>query len=103
MKNLYPNSNHRTLWQCLKCPHEVFISESDNIIRRISIFVKKDGKEYCLHWYVDTEDRDTIFTKKFDISVVNNVGEVIFSSDTVPENLTPATAYQKLLTYLIFL
>jgi hypothetical protein len=102
MKNLYPSGNIRIVWQCLNCPNEVRMSEVGGSIVRISIFVKKDDKEYCLHWHLDNGEKEA-YECKFDISIVSDLGTIIFKSDNVPENLTPTTAYQKLLTYLIFL
>jgi len=101
MKNL-SNPHSNGVWQCLQCPHEVRFQERNNSLARISIFVKKDDKEYCLHWYTNAFPVDQP-DNRFDISVVSDVGQTIFKSDIVPENLTPSNAYQKLLTYLTFL
>ncbi len=91
------------VWICKQCPNEVRIqAEKDTeteqhwINKHMSIFVKYNDKEFCLHWdYIN---------KQFDIrDTGKSTGTgYIFRTQVMPTTVTPTNALDKLRIYIVF-
>lgn len=91
----------RMVWICKNCIHEVRAAAEQNVetqvwvINDISIFVFYNDKEYCLH--------QDYLKHQFELIEVNDYSDGnIFRTTTMPINLTPTNALEKLKIYLLF-
>jgi hypothetical protein len=90
-------------WVCKQCPNEVRQMAEKDVdteewhVKHLSIFVRHNDKEYCLHWnYVN---------KHFDIrDIARFTGRdsYIFRLNVLPDSITLDNALDKLKTYLLF-
>ena|SRR5260370_989323 len=114
MKDLFPNEGYeRTsiVWQCKNCPQEVRAEEyfehfnysNGGIIRRLSMYVKHNNKEYCLHWNYDYNSFEIFTVGMVDMHGVGGMHSRIFfiQGDKLPD-ITPTNALPRLLTFLVF-